>query len=301
MASNGGPTQSVSNTFSASGGVNYAAKYADKIDERFSLASVVAPATNNDYSFDGVNKVTVLNIDTVPLTDYTPYGSNRFGSPVELGNGEQTLELTQRRSFAFTIDARSPIATQNTMLAAAALDRQLREVCVPAYDNYVLKTLYSNVKTGNKASANLTKDTAYAEFLKAQNAMGNARVPLTNRTAFMSYELYSMFKLGGFTTDSDKGQEIKQTGEVGKIDGTKIILVPSDLLTFDMGNNTTVSNVHCIVIASNLVIAPRPISYYNSHNNPPGIHGTLVEGEFLYDCFVLNNKKDAIYVITQSP
>jgi hypothetical protein len=32
------------------------------------------------------------------------------------------------------------------------------------------------------------------------------------------------------------------------------------------------------------------------HDGPPGVSGWLVEGRMYYDCFVLNNKKNAIYV-----
>lgn len=34
---------------------------------------------------------------------------------------------------------------------------------------------------------------------------------------------------------------------------------------------------------------------YKTHEDPPGINGTLVEGRICYDAFVLENKKKAIY------
>lgn len=300
VKANGGPSENGS--FSTSGGVNYAAKFADKIDERFKLKSVVAPATNQDYKFDGVNAVSVWSIDTVGLNNYRPAGANRFGSPVELGNAIQTLTLTQRKSFTFTIDERSNLATGGAMAAGAALSREMDEVVVPEYDKYVLGKLLTEAnryhQTNNVGenvvtpSAAVTKDNAYAEFLKIQNAFGNARVPLENRVAFVTYEFYSFFKAGGFVLDSDKGQEIHHSGVIGKVDGTRLIPVPSDLMPANQ-------NVLAIAIASNVVIAPRPINYYTIHRNPPGIHGWLVEGEFLYDCFVLNNKLASIYVLKQ--
>lgn len=294
--SNHGPADSTSGVFSASGGVNYAGKYADKIDERFKLQSIVAPATNNDFKFNGVNSVTVFNIDTVALNNYAPAGSNRFGSPPELGNGEQTLTIMQDKAFTFDIDNRSSIATNGAMVAAQALKREIDEVCVPTYDKYVLQKLYDTAtayQSGKNVvtpSAAVTKDTAYTEFLKAQNAMGNAHVPLANRTAFVTYEFYSFFKAGGFTLASEAGQKIHQTGDIGKVDGTRMILTPSDYMP---------SNVLAIVIASNLVIAPRPINYFTVHTNPVGLHGWRIEGRMVYDCFVLNNKREAIYVLKQ--
>ena len=50
--------------------VNYAEKYADIIDEEMSKESLTDKATNRDFNFDGVNKVNVYSIPTVPLNDY---------------------------------------------------------------------------------------------------------------------------------------------------------------------------------------------------------------------------------------
>lgn len=43
-------------------------------------------------------------------------------------------------------------------------------------------------------------------------------------------------------------------------------------------------------------MAPIKLADYKIHDNPPGINGWLVEGRVIYDAFVLNNKKGAIYV-----
>ena len=41
--------------------------------------------------------------------------------------------------------------------------------------------------------------------------------------------------------------------------------------------------------------ASKQLEEYKIHDDPPGISGWLVEGRFIYDCFVLNEKADAIY------
>ncbi|MBR4026707.1 MAG: hypothetical protein IKJ01_04010 [Lachnospiraceae bacterium] len=41
--------------------------------------------------------------------------------------------------------------------------------------------------------------------------------------------------------------------------------------------------------------APTQLESYKTHQDPPGIDGTLVEGRIVYDAFVFENKAKAIY------
>ena len=59
--------------------INYAAKYSEKIDERFALMSVTAPAVNDDFDFIGVKTVNVYSIPTKALNDYSMTGNSRYG------------------------------------------------------------------------------------------------------------------------------------------------------------------------------------------------------------------------------
>jgi len=44
--------------------------------------------------------------------------------------------------------------------------------------------------------------------------------------------------------------------------------------------------------------APPPaiLLRYEPCDNPPGINGWLVEGRIVYDCYVLDSKKNGVYV-----
>ncbi|MBQ7680863.1 MAG: hypothetical protein IJT31_01455 [Oscillibacter sp.] len=104
--------------------VNLASKYAAKVDERFARASQAALALNNDYSFQGVRTVNVYSIPTVPLSDYNRTASaNRYGSPTNLTNEVQELQLNRDRAFSFIIDRADKTQTQMTMDAGRALAR----------------------------------------------------------------------------------------------------------------------------------------------------------------------------------
>ena len=115
--------------------VNYAEKFSQTIDEQLSKDSLTDKAVNKDYDFDGVNKVNVYSVETVPLNDYNINAkSNRYGTPVELGNDVQTLELTQDKSFTFSIDRKNATDTMMAMSAAKALARELKEVVTPTIE-----------------------------------------------------------------------------------------------------------------------------------------------------------------------
>ena len=47
--------------------VNYASKYAAKIDERFSREALSAAAINNDYDFVGTKTVNVYSVPTADM------------------------------------------------------------------------------------------------------------------------------------------------------------------------------------------------------------------------------------------
>lgn len=47
-------------------------------------------------------------------------------------------------------------------------------------------------------------------------------------------------------------------------------------------------------------VAPTKLEEYKTHQDPPGISGSLVEGRICYDAFVLENKAKAIYYQAQT-
>lgn len=48
-------------------------------------------------------------------------------------------------------------------------------------------------------------------------------------------------------------------------------------------------------------VAPTKLEDYRVHQDPPGISGELVEGRIVYDAFVLDNKRKAIYYVENKP
>lgn len=268
--------------------INYAEKYSPKVDEAFALESKTAGAVNNDYEFTGVNTVNVYSIPTSPLNDYDiNKSSNRYGTPEELGDVKQTLVLTRDRSFTFVIDRKNSDDTMGAKNAGEALARQIREQVIPEIDIYTLGEIVENAgKT--EYGQTITKSNAYEMFLKGQEALGDAKVPLAGRIAYVTYGMYNYLKLDpAFIKQGDSAQTMVVNGQVGTVDGTAIIPVPKSYLGED---------VNFVMTHASATVRPIKLEDYKIHDNPPGISGQLVEGRIRYDAFVLNNKKSAIYV-----
>lgn len=266
--------------------VNYASKYSQKIDEKFARESVTSQAVNNDYDFVGVKTVNVYSVPTAAMNDYSPTGMNRYGTPQEIENTVQELTMKQDRSFTFTLDKGVFNDTQMSNAAGAALQRQIREVVVPEIDKYRFEKICdcaTHIATGQ-----ITKNNAYDEFLKATSSLIEHNVPLIGSCAFVSSEFYRNIKEdSSFIRNGDVSQEILIKGQVGTVDGIPLVVVP---------NNYFPENVEFIVVHQSATVSPVKMSEYKIHDNPPGVNGWLVEGRVYYDAFVLDNKKDAIYV-----
>lgn len=268
--------------------VNFASKVATQVDERFAHESYAQHVLGNKYEFKGVKTIKVYSFPTVEMNDYQREGTNRYGTPTDLLNQVQEMTITKDRGWTFTIDKGDN--TQNMMLhnAGKACQRQISEVVIPEFDTHVFATL-ARVATenGQTDATNLTKSNAYAKFLDAQEVLGNKRVPAKGRIAICSYKFANLLMQdSAFVKQGNASQEMVIKGQIGDVDGTRIIRVPSALLP-----------AGCDFILTHPIagVGPKQLSEYKIHTDPPGLSGWLCEGRVIYDCFVLDSKKDAIF------
>ncbi len=280
------------------GTVNYASKYADQVDLRFTLGALTQGFVNDNYDFVGVNAVNVYSRDLATLNNYTTSGTSRYGTPEELGNDVQTLTLTQDKSFTYVIDRKTAEDTNGTMEAAATLAENIDNVLIPAIDAYRLSVLVANAPTSGTYtetshtvnSTTLSADNAYEQFLAVQEILDNDKAPVGGRVAAVTPAFYNYIKLSdSFTKSGDMATKIAINGQVGEIDGVAIVKMPTSYFP---------NNVDFVI--SNKLVMPSPIKIYELkiHDDAPGISGSLVEARFYYDAFVLGKKADAIGVHT---
>lgn len=249
---------------------NYASLFSPKVQERFYKESQAAMALNNDYKFTGVKTVNVYSIPTVAMGDYTRTGSNRYGTPEDLGTNIQALTITKDRAWTCIIDKMDKNQQQMVLDAGKAVSRQMREVIVPEYDTYVFNTLAkAAIANGHTATTAATKSNAYELFLNAQEKLGDACVPDQGRIAFCSYKFANLLKQDpSFMKYGNMSQEMVQRGILGEVDGTKIVKVPASRLP----NGCSFILTHPIAATG-----PKQLEEYKIHDNPPGISGWLIK------------------------
>lgn len=269
-------------------------KYLPYVDELFTQESKKSLLTNNDFSFDGAKTVKLYKISTAEMNDYGRNGAangnwSRYGAVKDLDATTETATLMRDRSFTFVIDALDQNQTGGTLAGASALARQLREVVIPEVDTYVYEKMCAGA--GHKPEATkLTKDNIYDEIIKASAALDDDLVPETGRVLTVTPAVYLLMKKSkDIVMETEVGADMRIKGVIGNIDGAMTIKIAASRLPDDFGFMLSHKSACC---------APTQLEDYNTHENPPGINGTLVEGRIVYDAYVFENKKNGIYYQT---
>lgn len=270
--------------------VNLVTKFAPYVDEMFATESKKTLLTNEDFDWVGAHIVKVYKISTAAMNDYDRTGTgdnaSRYGAVAGLDATTEEMTLKKDRSFTFAIDKMDIDETGQQLAGATALARQEREVVIPEVDSYVYGVMATNAGTKPAAKA-LTEDNIYDEIIAGTEALDDAEVPETQRVLLVSPATYRLIKKNpDITLDSDIGQDQRNKGVVGMVDGMEVIKVVSSRLPENFG---------FMIAHPSATVAPVKLADYKLHTDPPGISGDLAEGRIVYDAFVLDNKKKAIY------
>lgn len=271
--------------------IELANKFLPYVDEMFSTESKKSLLTNQDFTWDGAHAVKVYKISTATMNDYGRSGPadgnwSRYGAVADLDATTETLQLTKDRSFTFAIDKMDENETAGQLAAATALARQQREVIIPEVDAYVYDVMCANAGTKPTALA-LSKANIYEEILKGSEVLDNALVSETGRCLVVTPATYTLMKqCTDIVMETDVGNDLRLKGVISMLDGMNVIKVPAARLPSKFG---------FLIAHPCATVAPTKLESYKAHEDPPGISGSLVEGRIVYDAFVLDNKKAALY------
>ena len=262
-------------------------KFAEKVDERYHPISVTNAGVNQNYDWDGAQTIKVTSVGTVAMKDYdreTGYGA--VASADGLSNAIQVLTLTKDRYFRAKLDKMDE--EESKIKGGEVLARQLREVTIPEIEAYRLQVMCKAIVTNTQAIEQ-TK-TVYEHFLEANEKLDEANVPQVTRVAFANPAFINALKLDpNFIKSSDLSQEMLLKGQVGQVDGVPIIKTNTAWLK----DNST-NNFDCIIVDKNATVAPIKLAEYTANPNHPDFSGTVFQGRFYYDAFVLDMKKKGL-------
>lgn len=286
--------------------INLVTKFHPYVDEMFTKESKKALLTNNDFEWTGAHTVKVHKVNTVPMTDYDRDGSkvgkktgeaetvvwSRYGALGSVGNTLEEFTLTKDRSFTFVVDKLDKDETGGVLSGASALARQQREVIIPEVDTYVYGKMAAGAGT-KKTTVTLSPENIYDEIIEGNNALDNADVPDTGRILVVTPDTHLLMKkCPDIIMETSVSAEMRLQGVIANLDGLTVIKVPKVRLPENFG----------FMIAHPVAtVAPTKLEEYKVHQDPPGISGELVEGRIVYDAFVLDNKKMAIYYEENKP
>ena len=313
-------------TFANGSGVagNYAQKFSPKVQEAFTREAITTNAVNHDYDFVGVNAVNIYSVPTVAMTNYgegreagSRPGTNRYGAPNDLGTTKQTLTMKVDRAFTFVIDKKDDMDSMGVLNPGKALERQIKNVVIPEVDQYRFAKIVDEVKrlNGQIVGGEIDSSNAYTALLDAKIALMDKKVPMAGCFAYISTNFYKQIRLDkNFIKAGDISQNMLAKGQVGEVDGIPLILVPESYFPkettthniwghLDQLNGLLGSNkkVEFMLVNKDAVVAAEKLADYKIHDNPPGINGYLVEGRIYYDCFLLEGRKDMIYIHLNQP
>ena len=246
--------------------INLTTRVTSYVDEVFTSESKKSLLTNDDFDWTGAHTIKINKVNTVGMNDYDRNGtsgkSSRYGDLEELGNEMEDLVLKKDRSFTFAIDKMDKDETQGVLAGASALARQQREVIIPEVDSYTYGVMAANAGT---------------------------KVIDTGRILTVVPDVYRMMKKNTeLHIDCDITAEQRAKGVIAMVDGMDVIKMTSKKMPERAGFMIS----HPVA-----TVAPTKLEDYKIHQDPPGISGELVEGRIVYDAFVLDNKKMAIYYV----
>lgn len=267
-------------------------RYAPYVDEIFSQESKKSLLTNNDFDFDGAGTVKIYKVSTADMNDYGRNGAaegnwSRYGKVADLDATTETMTLSKDRSFTFVIDKLDENETARQLSGATALARQVRNVVVPEVDTHVYTKVAAGA--GTVLEVELTSTNIYDQILLASKTLDDELVPEEGRVLVVTPDVYRLMKLNKeIVMETEIGADMRKKGVISNLDGAAVVKVPAVRLPKNFG---------FILTHPCATTAPTKLEDYNTHLNPPGINGTLVEGRIVYDAFVLENKKKAIYYV----
>jgi hypothetical protein len=248
----------------------YGAKSLGIIDERYYTESKTGIITNKGVTltFEGVNT---------------------FGPLVELGTGTQTFVLSQDKSATWTIDRGNLEDSMMVQQADESMARQQREVAIPNTDKYRIATITAfAVAAGYTNTTAITASNAYQLFLARKAALVDRETGDEEFVCYITQTNYNFLRRDPeFKVASDAAYADIKSGVVTKVDGVKLVVIPSSYMP---------ANVGFFITSTKVLVSPTKLKMARTLDKVQGIDGWVMEYRRYYDAFIFTNKGKATEV-----
>jgi hypothetical protein len=266
--------------------INLAEKYEPALVRKFTQDSILFGKTSSRYDFSGVRTIHIYGIQTVPVTDYTRSGTNRFGTPTELQDTVQEMTLSQDKSFALTIDKGNKQDTMNNKAAGEVLQAELDEQAIPTADKYGFARFFRLAGIVQAISAPAV-GTIVGLISDALIAMDNALVPDSDRYIYIGATNWGKLRLSTeyLATDPLAVRSLEK-GVVGTFMGYPVVKVPDSYFPS--------SAYYFLIARKQSLLFPIKFRTLRILTEVPGLDGDQLEGRHFYDAFVLGEHCDGV-------
>lgn len=261
-------------------------KYPDKLTKEFEYASVISGKTSDEYKFDGAERIKLISLDTQPLNNYNRNASaNRYGTPAEMQDTVQYIELDKDRSYSIPVDKGNFIEGNYLKTAGAVFEEQLNGVVAPEMEQDFFLKICGNAGVVHADSAP-SAATILARIAAIEAAMRNARAPKQNRFVAVPTSILQLFRTSLTNCDGITDKLLLQ-GIVGRF-GTLMVL--------EIADSDVPSGVHLVAWQKRAAVFAKTIDEVTVHKKPQGISGILNEGRFRWGGGVVGKYAGATYV-----
>lgn len=269
--------------------INLATAFQSKTSDLLVANRKTKGMTNQDWSWDGVDTIKVYTLVDPTIGTYIPNGANRYGEPTEVEDTLQTWQVTRDRAWTKTIDKSNFQDSMEVRKAGKYLAQVTKNKMVPEIDTYILAAINTAGEVAGRedivADGATSSSNAFTNFLTINAEITDDESPEEGRVAAMTATYYNLLKQTGFVLDSDSAYRDRKSGELGTVDGVKVVIVPSSRMP---------ANTDLIITHPSVTVAPEKLVDYTLHKNAPGISGDLLEYRHRYDAFVDTNRVNCI-------
>lgn len=259
--------------------INLFTKYHGALVDTLNYANVLSGKTSNEFRWDGVKGIFLTSLKTVPLVDYNrtanPVASSRYGTPVEVEDHQQYMELRKDRSIPLVIDKGNYQEQGMLKKAGKVIAAEINEQVAPELQRYALAEYAKNA--GQYATLTSGTPSVIIDLMGIEAMFANARIPKTERYVCVDATYFPTIRASMLPADNISDKLIMR-GVAGRIGTLNIIETPHD----DMP-----SNVVALAWWKRAVLNPVTINETDLHTNPEGVSGALINFRYRYDAFVV--------------